>query len=89
MRLIMTTTEIIVWLVIGATAGGISSLIMPNRTGGGMLSAVLVGILGGVLGGWLVTWLINPGLAGLLGALVVATAAAVAALLFLEAARDL
>jgi uncharacterized membrane protein YeaQ/YmgE (transglycosylase-associated protein family) len=89
MRLIMTTTEIVVWLMIGAAAGGISSLIMPNRTAGGMVSAMLVGVLGGVLGGWLVSWLLNPGLAGLVGAVIAATAAAMATLLFLEATRDL
>ncbi len=88
MGLIMTT-EIIAWLLIGVAAGGISSLLVPNRTAGSMLGAVLVGILGGLFGGWLATWLINPGLAGLLGAAILATIAAIAVLLFLQATRDL
>lgn len=43
----------ILWIVIGALAGWIASMIMGTNGSQGLLMDIIVGIIGGVLGGWL------------------------------------
>ena len=42
---------ILSWIVLGAVAGWIASLLV-NRAGEGFLPDILLGIAGGLLGGW-------------------------------------
>jgi uncharacterized membrane protein YeaQ/YmgE (transglycosylase-associated protein family) len=42
---------ILSWLILGAIAGWIASL-MVNRAGEGLIIDILLGIAGGLLGGW-------------------------------------
>ncbi|MGA3058067.1 MAG: GlsB/YeaQ/YmgE family stress response membrane protein [Candidatus Limnocylindrales bacterium] len=50
---------IFAWIVVGAVAGLIATLIMGGRTGLvmtlGLLMTVAIGIAGGLLGGWVAT----------------------------------
>ena len=43
----------LLWIVIGALAGGIAKAIMPGRDPGGCIVTILLGIGGAVLAGWL------------------------------------
>ena len=44
--------EILIFILIGAAAGGLAGLIMKGG-GFGLLGNIIVGIVGGFLGGWL------------------------------------
>jgi len=77
---------IIGWLIIGALAGGIASLIVPGRTPAGAIGAILVGILGGLLGGWLHSLVAGSGPVTFIGSLVVAIIGAALILFGLRAA---
>ena len=65
---------IIVWIVVGAIAGWLASLVVQG-TGLGLLGDIIVGIIGGFLGG-LILSLLLPGSYGVsgfnLGSIVVA-----------------
>jgi uncharacterized membrane protein YeaQ/YmgE (transglycosylase-associated protein family) len=54
--------NIILWLLFGALAGWLASVIMGARTG--LIGDIIIGILGAVLGGWLVTAFGSPGISG-------------------------
>ena len=43
----------LVWIILGAIAGGIAKAIMPGRDPGGCIVTILLGIGGAVLAGWL------------------------------------
>lgn len=47
--------DIIIWLVVGALAGWIASMIMKTDESMGMLANIVVGILGALIGGWVVS----------------------------------
>lgn len=51
------------WIVLGALAGWIGSLIV-NRTGEGLLRDILLGIVGGIVGGWLFQAMGSAGVTG-------------------------
>ena len=51
------------WLVLGALAGWIGSLIV-NRTGEGLFRDILLGIVGGIFGGWLFSAMGSAGVTG-------------------------
>ena len=46
--------SVIGWIVLGAMAGWIGSLLV-NKTGEGLLRDIVLGIVGAVVGGWIVT----------------------------------
>jgi len=46
--------SIIIWIIVGALAGWIASLIMRTDASMGALANILVGIVGAFIGGWLV-----------------------------------
>lgn len=46
--------EIIAWIIIGALAGWIASIIMRTDAEQGALANIVVGIIGAILGGFLV-----------------------------------
>ncbi len=56
--------DIIIWLVVGALAGWIASMIMKTDAQMGAVANIVVGIVGALLGGWLVGLLgyeVEPG----------------------------
>lgn len=52
--------NIILWLIFGALAGWIASLIMRTDAEQGMLGNIVVGIIGAFLGGAISRWLGGP-----------------------------
>ena len=46
---------IILWIVFGAIAGWIASLIMKTDAEQGLLLNIIVGIIGAVIGGWIMS----------------------------------
>ncbi len=54
--------SIILWIVFGAIAGWIASLLMGS--GGGLLWDIVVGIIGAILGGTIMTMLGEGGIGG-------------------------
>ena len=48
----MDLEDIIVWIIVGAIAGFLASLVVPG-VGLGLLGYIVVGILGALVGGWL------------------------------------
>ena len=55
--------SIIGWIVLGAIAGWLGSLIV-NRTGEGLFRDILLGIIGGIVGGWIFTAFGSTGVNG-------------------------
>ncbi len=49
----MDPINIIVWLIVGAIAGWLASIVMGTNRSQGLLADIVVGIIGGFLGGWL------------------------------------
>ena len=45
--------DIIIWIVVGALAGWIASMIMKTDASMGAFANIVVGIVGAFLGGWL------------------------------------
>lgn len=46
--------SIIVWIVVGAVAGWVASMIVKTDASMGALANIVVGILGAFVGGWIV-----------------------------------
>lgn len=46
--------SLLVWVIVGALAGWIASMIMKTDAEMGALANIVVGIVGALLGGWLV-----------------------------------
>ena len=55
--------SVIGWIVLGAMAGWIGSLLV-NKTGEGLLRDIVLGIVGAVVGGWIVTMFGSTGVTG-------------------------
>lgn len=70
----------ITWIILGALAGWIASMIMGNNAKQGWLGNIIVGIVGAVVGAWVMTLLL-PGTFSVdgfnLGSLIVAVVGAV------------
>lgn len=49
----MDPINIIVWIIVGAIAGWLASMVMGTNRSQGLLADIIVGIIGGFLGGWL------------------------------------
>jgi uncharacterized membrane protein YeaQ/YmgE (transglycosylase-associated protein family) len=49
----MDPINILVWIIIGAVAGWLASIVMKTNAQQGLLADIVVGIIGGFLGGWL------------------------------------
>jgi uncharacterized membrane protein YeaQ/YmgE (transglycosylase-associated protein family) len=54
---------ILSWIVLGAIAGWIGSMLV-NRTGEGLFRDIVLGIVGGVVGGWIFAALGSTGVTG-------------------------
>ncbi len=77
---------ILLWIVFGAIAGWIASLITKSDTG--LLLDIVVGIIGAIIGGWIMNALGSTGTTGFnLWSLLVAILGAVVLLVIVKAVR--
>ena len=51
------------WIVLGAIAGWLGSLLV-NRSGEGILRDIVLGIIGGIVGGWIFAAMGSTGVTG-------------------------
>ena len=51
----MTLETLVVWIVVGAIAGWLASIVMGTNRAQGLVADIVVGIVGGLLGGFLLT----------------------------------
>ena len=58
------TTGIIIWIVFGAIAGWMASLIMNTDAQQGLFLNIIVGIVGAVFGGWIMGVIGGTGVQG-------------------------
>lgn len=85
----MDPVNILVWIIVGAIAGWLASLVMGTNRSQGLLADIIVGIVGGVIGGFALNALgIGGAVTGLnLGSIVVAFIGAIILLLILRVVR--
>ena len=77
----------ILWLIIGALAGWIASIIMKTNAQQGLLIDIIVGIIGAFIGGYVVRFFgVNPD-ANLIISLITAVVGAVILLAIIKAVR--
>lgn len=80
--------EIIAWILFGALAGWIASIIMKTNAEQGALGNIIVGILGAIIGGFLVRALTDTNVSGFnLGSLLTAILGAVILLAIVKSFR--
>lgn len=78
--------SILLWIILGAIAGWIASMI--TNTSNGLLMDIVVGIIGAIVGGWLMSALGSTGTTGFnLWSLLVAILGAVVLLVIVKAVR--
>ena len=77
----------ILWLIIGALAGWIASLIMKTNAEQGLLIDIVVGIIGAFIGGWVVSFFGVNANANLFVSLITAVIGAVILLAIVKAVR--
>ena len=46
---------ILTWIVLGLVAGLLAKLVMPGKSGGGLILTTVLGIVGAILGGFIAT----------------------------------
>ena len=82
-------TELIVWILLGALAGWIASIIMRTNAEQGAIANIVVGIVGALIGGFVVRLLGgNTGVTGFnISSILVAVLGAVILLAILKAFR--
>lgn len=62
----MDPVNIIVWIIVGAIAGWLASIVMKTNRQQGLMTDIIVGILGGFIGGFLLNALnVGGGVTGL------------------------
>jgi uncharacterized membrane protein YeaQ/YmgE (transglycosylase-associated protein family) len=85
----MTAEAVLVWVIVGAIAGWLASLVMGTNRSQGLLADIIIGIVGGVLGGFLLGALgVGGVVTGInLGSIVVAFIGAVILIAILRAVR--
>lgn len=79
--------DFIMWIVLGALAGWLASIIMKTNAEQGAIGNIVVGILGAFIGGFLMKTLTGSETDSFLGSLVVATIGAVILLAIVKAVR--
>ncbi|MDL1899874.1 GlsB/YeaQ/YmgE family stress response membrane protein [Anaerolineae bacterium CFX9] len=58
--------NLLVWIIVGAIAGWLASIVMKTNASQGLIADIIVGILGGFIGGFLLNLLnIGGGVTGL------------------------
>lgn len=48
----MNTESLIVWVIVGAIAGWLASIVMRTNRQQGLLADIIVGVVGGIIGGF-------------------------------------
>jgi len=77
---------ILLWIVLGALAGWIASMLMKSSSG--LLQDIIVGIVGAVLGGWVMNFFGESGVTGFnLYSLIVAVLGAAILIAIIRAVR--
>jgi uncharacterized membrane protein YeaQ/YmgE (transglycosylase-associated protein family) len=57
---------LIVWIIIGAIAGWLASIVMKSNASGSLVTNIIVGIIGGFVGGWVLDLIgVGGGVSGL------------------------
>ena len=51
----MTLETLVVWVIVGAIAGWLASLVMGTNRYQGLVADIIVGVIGGIVGGILLT----------------------------------
>lgn len=75
--------DVILWIIFGALAGWIASIIMGTNAQQGALANIIVGLLGAVIGGWIMSALGGPSVSGFnFTSLIVAIGGAIVLLFF-------
>jgi len=82
----MTVETLVTWLVIGAIAGWLASVIVRGGSAG-LIGNIIVGIVGAFVGGWLFHYFGIATGTGLFGAITGATVGAVVVLFLVRIAR--
>jgi uncharacterized membrane protein YeaQ/YmgE (transglycosylase-associated protein family) len=82
----MSVEALVVWIIVGALAGWLASIVVGTNRSQGLLADIIVGVIGGLLGGFLLTSIGIPGLVtGInLGSIAVAFVGAVVLLVILR-----
>jgi uncharacterized membrane protein YeaQ/YmgE (transglycosylase-associated protein family) len=57
--------DILIWVVLGALAGWIASIVMGRNRQMGAIANIVVGILGALIGGYIMRFFGEPGITGL------------------------
>lgn len=57
-------TNILLWIILGALAGWIASMIMKTNAQQGVLGNIVIGVVGAVLGGWAMNFFGQAGVTG-------------------------
>jgi uncharacterized membrane protein YeaQ/YmgE (transglycosylase-associated protein family) len=81
--------NILVWIIVGAIAGWLASIVMRTNSSQGLLEDIVIGIVGGILGGFILDALnIGGQVTGLnVGSIVVAFIGAVILIALLRMLR--
>ena len=81
--------NILVWIIIGAIAGWLASMVMKTNASQGLLTDIIVGIVGGLIGGFVLNLIgVGGAVTGLnLGSILVAFIGAVILLALLRMLR--
>lgn len=85
----MDPVNILVWIIVGAIAGWLASIVMRTNRSQGLLEDIVIGIVGGILGGFILDALnIGGQVTGLnIGSIVVAFIGAVILIALLRMLR--
>ena len=85
----MDPVNILVWIVVGAIAGWLASVVMGTRRSQSLLEDIIVGIVGGVIGGFVLNALnIGGAVSGInITSIIVAFIGAVILLVIMRAVR--
>lgn len=85
----MDPINIIVWIIVGAIAGWLASIVMKTNASQGLLTDIIVGIVGGFIGGFVLNALgVGGAVTGLnLGSILVAFIGAIILLALLRLVR--
>jgi uncharacterized membrane protein YeaQ/YmgE (transglycosylase-associated protein family) len=85
----MDPVNILVWIIVGAIAGWLASIVMRTNRAQGLLEDIIVGVVGGILGGFLLNALgVGGAVTGLnITSILVAFVGAVILLALLRAVR--
>lgn len=56
--------DILIWVILGALAGWIASVVMKTNASQGMIADVVLGVVGALVGGFLFGMIGQPGVTG-------------------------